>query len=452
MTPSRASWALLRPLGLAAAVLFAAGGAWGQTTWTKYPGNPVLPLGAPGQWDGGTASMPVVLFDGATYRMWYAGGRGVNEEDIGYATSPDGVTWTKHPSNPVLRRDLGAWDAYLMWPIAVVFHGGTYHLWYSAFAAPLQQVERTGYATSPDGVTWTKYSGNPILPGGPPGSWDDAGATLGGVLVEDGTFRGWYAGARVVGSGYGALLVGYAASSDGVNWTKWPEPVIEPSQSGWDLSIDPGPVVFDGSAYHMWYTGFGPTVAIGHAVSADGIHWTKQPAADPVLQPSGSGAFDIKGVALPSVVIVGDTAQMWYAGSPWQVKPFRVGYATAPLPFPDPAVADFKWSPASPRVGQTVNFTDWSTNTPTSWAWAFGDGATSTDRNPTHAFAAAGTYTVTLTATNASGPSNLVMHDITVVQPHMVRRKLRPAASWSANPRGSCLSSFVGPGQGRPSS
>jgi len=55
-----------------------------------------------------------------------------------------------------------------------------------------------------------------------------------------------------------------------------------------------------------------------------------------------------------------------------------------------------------------VEFTDLSTNFPTSWAWAFGDGQTSTQQNPTHVYATAGTYSVTLIATNAYGSDTLV--------------------------------------------
>jgi PKD repeat protein len=72
----------------------------------------------------------------------------------------------------------------------------------------------------------------------------------------------------------------------------------------------------------------------------------------------------------------------------------------------NPPVADFTYAPAEPRVGDTVTFTDMSSNTPTSWAWDFGDGATSTDQNPTHAYAADGDYTVTLVATNDYGSSD----------------------------------------------
>jgi hypothetical protein len=66
-------------------------------------------------------------------------------------------------------------------------------------------------------------------------------------------------------------------------------------------------------------------------------------------------------------------------------------------------VADFSGTPLSGAAPLTVQFTDASTNTPTSWSWDFGDGGTSTDQNPSHEYAAAGTYTVVLTATNAAG-------------------------------------------------
>ena len=50
-----------------------------------------------------------------------------------------------------------------------------------------------------------------------------------------------------------------------------------------------------------------------------------------------------------------------------------------------------------------IQFTDKSTNIPTSWAWDFGDGQTSTTQNPSHTYTADGTYTVKLTAKNATG-------------------------------------------------
>jgi len=68
-------------------------------------------------------------------------------------------------------------------------------------------------------------------------------------------------------------------------------------------------------------------------------------------------------------------------------------------------VADFR---ARPRWGAgevKANFTDTSTNFPTSWEWDFdNDGSVdSTERNPTHTYDRMGRYTVKLRATNAQG-------------------------------------------------
>ena len=43
----------------------------GQTMWTKYPGNPVLEAGDPGEWDQNFIYTPSVLFKDNVYHMWY---------------------------------------------------------------------------------------------------------------------------------------------------------------------------------------------------------------------------------------------------------------------------------------------------------------------------------------------------------------------------------------------
>jgi len=65
---------------------------------------------------------------------------------------------------------------------------------------------------------------------------------------------------------------------------------------------------------------------------------------------------------------------------------------------------------ASTREGGsplTVQFTDKSTNSPTSWSWAFGDGTTSNEQNPTHTYAKAGMYSVKLKVSNSAGTNGL---------------------------------------------
>lgn len=72
---------------------------------------------------------------------------------------------------------------------------------------------------------------------------------------------------------------------------------------------------------------------------------------------------------------------------------------TAPAFEPD---ADFSYDNAN---DPTLDFTDLSTNSPTSWAWNFGDGTTSTMQNPSHTFPQSGIYQVCLTASNGVGSS-----------------------------------------------
>jgi uncharacterized protein (TIGR02145 family) len=69
----------------------------------------------------------------------------------------------------------------------------------------------------------------------------------------------------------------------------------------------------------------------------------------------------------------------------------------------NPPVAEFTASQTIVSTGQSVQFTDQSTYSPTSWSWNFGDGNTSTLQNPSHTYSTPGTYTVSLTVTNSFG-------------------------------------------------
>lgn len=82
-----------------------------------------------------------------------------------------------------------------------------------------------------------------------------------------------------------------------------------------------------------------------------------------------------------------------------------------------PPVANFSANTVSSCTGQ-IQFTDLSTNSPTSWSWNFGDGGTSTQQNPSHFYTTNGTYTVSLIATNAFGSNTKTLTNyITVNKP-----------------------------------
>ncbi len=74
-------------------------------------------------------------------------------------------------------------------------------------------------------------------------------------------------------------------------------------------------------------------------------------------------------------------------------------------------VAMFTASTTIPAVGSSVDFTDHSTNNPTSWSWSFqgGSPSTSTEQNPQNiTYSTAGKYQVSLTAVNANGQDTKV--------------------------------------------
>ena len=74
-------------------------------------------------------------------------------------------------------------------------------------------------------------------------------------------------------------------------------------------------------------------------------------------------------------------------------------YIVAP-PAPAP-VSSFTGTPSTGDAPLTVNFTDTSTNSPTTWYWQFGDGGTASTQNPSYAYNTPGSYNVTLTAGNS---------------------------------------------------
>jgi len=96
-----------------------------------------------------------------------------------------------------------------------------------------------------------------------------------------------------------------------------------------------------------------------------------------------------------------------------------------------PPQADFSFSPVSPTVQDTVEFTDNSRDPDgkiVSWHWEFGDGTTSTERNPTHRYTRKGIFTVKLTVTDNDGLTDTEEKEIEVVN-------VPPKASFTFDPK-----------------
>ena len=87
----------------------------------------MLARGSPGDFDSVELGGPTVVSEPGVYKMWYFGSPG-GTWSIGYATSPNGVAWTKQ--GPVLSPSLPEDSVSAAYP-EVVKVGSGYYMWYS---------------------------------------------------------------------------------------------------------------------------------------------------------------------------------------------------------------------------------------------------------------------------------------------------------------------------------
>ena len=111
---------------------------------------------------------PCVLKDGAGYHMWFTG-QTRDQSRIGYAFSSDGLTWTPTVEEPVLSPELPWEKEAVMCPHVIRDEReNLYRMWYSG--GEQYEPDAIGYATSGDGLSWTKHADNPVFRPDPPGA------------------------------------------------------------------------------------------------------------------------------------------------------------------------------------------------------------------------------------------------------------------------------------------
>jgi predicted GH43/DUF377 family glycosyl hydrolase len=310
--------------------------------WTNRSATD-LTLGAPTAWDSGDMGSPFVIKEGMTYKMWYGGmddSTGAYYH-IGYATSTDGTHWTKQ--GVVIHPDDVPWVGSTVLDVSmpcVINDGGTYKMWYTAVTADSLQI---GYAESGDGISWTHHTA-PVLPNGDvDNDWDGDGVSGAMVIKDGGTYKMWYTGYSENWPGNFLPGIGYATSSNGTTWAKYnnvgttvapfinSDPVIRlgPPSSWRGYNLGAPTVIKEDSYYRMWYAGDATVETasvdrIGFAYSKDGISW-RDYDGNPVLHP-GPAAFDGGAVNKPSVIKDGNTYKIWYAGYSSTNVP-TIGYA-----------------------------------------------------------------------------------------------------------------------------
>ncbi|MEO2027664.1 MAG: glycosylase [Fuerstiella sp.] len=171
---------------------------------------------SPGDWDALIRERGWILKDGEKYRLWYTGynqDRQPVSMKLGYATSPDGITWTRHPQNPIF-------DDVWVEDMMIVKHGGTLYMFAEGAKDQAQLLQST------DGIAWqrvrtldVRQTDGTKIPAGPYGTPT--------AYFEGGT---WYLFYERRDQG-----IWLATSKDMVVWTNVSdEPLIIPGPNEYD--------------------------------------------------------------------------------------------------------------------------------------------------------------------------------------------------------------------------
>lgn len=301
--------------------------------FTKYPHNPVLVADRP--WEGNHIYVYGTVLpneSGPGYRLWYhALSNDPDRQRNLYATSPDGIHWTKPDlgiinysgstnNNIIIRR--GAGDHILS-----VIHTP----WETDPARRYKLINfdvATGRflgAWSPDGLHWTDAPANPILP---------PASDVGNFAWDP--HHGRYNGYLKMGSYVRNLRrrsVGFTCSKE-FN-TSWPalQLILEPDDfdDRWATGLQRthfyGLCAFP---YESMYLGFlwifratddegyyDGVIFVELVTSHDGVHWQRQEGDRPPILPLGpAGSWDGGMVFTTQHPLVeGDTIKLWYGGT-----------------------------------------------------------------------------------------------------------------------------------------
>jgi predicted GH43/DUF377 family glycosyl hydrolase len=310
-------------------------------TWTKYAGGgpfpvPVLGHGPAGSADSFSAADPSVLKDGSTWKMWYTGDDS-SKKRIAYATSADGVTWSKGgkviaPEDPGVSANIqfGAF-APTVWKTASGYSmlltgrklvgGGVF------------QTKVMG-TTSSDGIAWAGPS--PTLnPSGSNTNFDFSNLNSPDLLQDSGAaspFKLYYSGNTIDANGNFHTRIGLATSNDGNAFNK----VSGASTGGSVLDVGALGTAFDSRqasglsvaapagavpklAGVYWGTrGSDFKPRLGEATSADGSSWTKVSVSAPnggaLFGLGNPASFDNGGQRDPSLLYDGGTYDLYFTG------------------------------------------------------------------------------------------------------------------------------------------
>jgi len=286
--------------------------------WKKHDQSPVLGGGL------GTCFDISVLRQDGIYKMYFSWRP---QKSIALTESADGINWSEPRICIGPRQTPQGWEDDLNRP-SVVFLGGIYHMWYTGQFKPGMPdgSSHIFHATSRDGVEFERTGNTPIL--GPEEEWEKVALMNPHVMFDKdkNIYRMWFSG----GEQYEPNAIGYATSPDGINWTKYEgNPIFEAAPASvWERHKVAGcHVVKTGGYYVMFYIGYHNEdyAQIGIARSSDGVHgWQRHPQ-NPIIAPT-PGGWDAEACYKPFTLYDGEKWILWYNGRTAQFEQIGVAF------------------------------------------------------------------------------------------------------------------------------
>lgn len=208
-------------------------------------------------------------------------------------------------------------------PGAVIFHEEKFHMLFNSFTG-WPGVIKVGYMTSDDGYGWQMVQDAPVFTTDQVPFGDGKADVSSVIVMDDGT---WVMYFHTISGGE----IGRATAASPLGpWAVDADPLLKPTPEAWDrYGLGWPSVVRDGSEYRMYYgaqtkEGY----AIGFAASTDGIRWTKYDnpettdklysESDPILLTGAE--WEYNKVDRPRVVLSPDGWVMIYQGGSIEMR------------------------------------------------------------------------------------------------------------------------------------
>ena len=169
--------------------------------WKKNSKNPVLTVGNSDEWDSKHAENLRVVYERRTSEfkgLYFGSVKKYGKSNIGLATSPDGINWTKYHNNPVLKPLPNSWEAEEISPFYLMNVDDFYILFYEGRGRFNKWF--IGITYSQDLINWYRDPRNPVFRPGFPDSFDSEFVSDPCIVVEPNILRLYYGSLDFSGS------------------------------------------------------------------------------------------------------------------------------------------------------------------------------------------------------------------------------------------------------------